>query len=123
MLQIYHSYHFARAQNRRAENRLKVILRQVAEDHEPRIIPCTGSNRHRLAMFSYPSRDALSDLNAKMFDEVCMGIFRRPQDEFLLLQYIDKAGVTRNDCRDEIDDAAQDNMEGVSPGKPAAYLV
>ena len=52
-----------------------------------------------------------------------MRILRRAQNEFIVLQHVNEAGVALCDGADEIDDALQDLVQRIGGGHAAANLM
>src|SRR5215469_773357 len=70
MLQVDDPDHPPSTENWRTQHRLNMIFGDILEGLEPRIVRSRRRNGHRLPVLRHPSRNALSDLNPNMIDQV-----------------------------------------------------
>ena len=74
-------------------------------------------------MFCHPARDALSQAQFQAVHNLRMAILRSSQDELLLFQHINQAGVALHQCRSKLDHASQYFVETIRRRQPDANLV
>ena len=84
MLQVDDGHQPSAAEHRHREKRLVVILGQLVEDLEPRILERVAADRYGLAMLGHPAGEALADAQLEPVDDIAVGILRCAQDELVV---------------------------------------
>src|SRR5690348_9472144 len=123
MLEIDDADYFARGLNGDGQHRFEEVLRKVAQNLEARIPQRSGGNGYGLAVFGHPSGDPLAKREHQLIDEISVRIARSAQNQPILFERIDEAGIAGNDGRDEFDDAIEYAVKRVGGGHTAADFV
>jgi hypothetical protein len=78
---------------------------------------------HGLAMFRYPSGDALSDSKFQTVDYFRMRIHGGAKHKFVPLEYVDETGIALHQRGGKFDNAVQDFMKTVRRPQADADLM
>ena len=122
-LEIDDADEFVSAENGHGEKGFEAILWEFAEGEEARILEGVPADGDGEFVFGDPSGYAVADLQLEAVDYFGVGIFGGAQDEFVVFENVDEAGIEFGDDGDEVDDFAKDFVERIGGGEAAADFV
>ena len=123
VLQVDYTHDAAAAHQWHRQERFVTVFGQLVEKLKARIVRGLLGNGNRLAMFRYPSCNALSDAKFQPVDNFRMRILRGTKDKFVALKDVDQAGVALDQRRSEFNHAVQNFVKSVRAAKSDADFV
>src|SRR6202162_1054948 len=72
-----------------------------------------AGDRSGLPVLGDPPRDALTQAKLQPIDQLLMRVHRSPQDEFISLEDVDKAGIAVHDGRNDLYDEFENHVNGI----------
>jgi hypothetical protein len=74
-------------------------------------------------VLGHPAGDSAADLELQAINGFGVGIFRRAEDEFVVLEYVEKTGIKFCDDGDEVEHFCEELVQRVGGGDAAADFV
>src|SRR5687768_16856233 len=123
MLEIDHRDQAAAAEHGDRQKGLVVILGQLVEHLEARILEGMATHHHRLPVLRDPAGDALAHPQLEAIDEVPSRLLRGAQDQVIVFEHVDETGIALHDAGHHVHHAVQHRLQRLRGGEPAADLV
>jgi hypothetical protein len=105
------------------EKSFEAILGELVEGLKAGVLKGVRADGHGLEVFGDPAGNALPEAHFQAVDDFGVRVLGGAEDEIFGLEDIDETGVALHYRRNEIDDALEDFVEGISGGHPAADVM
>src|SRR5687767_3170928 len=123
MLEIDHRDQAAAAEHGDRQKGLVVILGQLVEHLEARILEGMATHHHRLPVLRDPAGDALAHPQLEAIDEVPARLLRGAEDQLIVFEHVDETGIALHDAGHDVHHAVEHRFQRLRRGEPAADLV
>jgi len=123
VLQIDDADEFVAAENRDGEESFETVFGQLVEGLKARVFERVTGDGDGTFVFGNPAGDSAADLELQAVDDFRVGIFRGTEDEFVVLEYVEKTGIKFCDDGNEIEYFCQEFVQRVGGGDATADLV